>query len=48
MRQRDQGTVLSEGEASQGIKFGEMRYVLGISLALCVVVGLFAWAFLGG
>jgi len=41
----DHETVLSDVEASQGIKLGHMRYVLGISLALCVVAGLFMWTF---
>jgi hypothetical protein len=38
-------TVLSGEQASQGIKLGHMRYVLGISLALCVLAGLLLWAF---
>ncbi len=33
-------TILSEREASQGIKIGHMRYVLGISLLLCAAVGI--------
>lgn len=41
-------TVLSDVEASQGIKLGHMRYVLGISLALSVVAGLVMWAFFAG
>jgi hypothetical protein len=39
-------TDLSSVQASQGIKLGHMRYVLGISLALCVAVGLGFWAYL--
>jgi hypothetical protein len=41
----DQRTILSEVEASQGIKLGHMRYVLAISLALSVVAGLALWSF---
>ena len=33
------GTVLSEREASQGIKLGHMRYVLTLSLVLCAAAG---------
>jgi hypothetical protein len=33
-------TVLSGDQASQGIKLGHMRYVLGIGLALAVAAGL--------
>jgi hypothetical protein len=32
-------TVLSEREASQGAKLGHVRYVMLISLVLCVAVG---------
>jgi hypothetical protein len=35
----DGGTVLSAGEATQGIKLGHMRYVLGIGLALAAGAG---------
>ena len=42
------GTVLTGVQASQGIKLGHMRYVLGISLALSVVAGLVLWAFFTG
>jgi hypothetical protein len=38
-------TVLSSTEATQGIKLGHMRYVLGIGLALAVVAGLALAAF---
>jgi hypothetical protein len=31
--------VLSERQASQGIKLGHMRYVLALSLVLCAAVG---------
>jgi hypothetical protein len=41
----NQQTILSEVEASQGIKLGHMRYVLGVSLALSVVAGLALWSF---
>jgi hypothetical protein len=41
-------TVLSDVEASQGIKLGHMRYVLGTSLALSIVAGLVMWAFFTG
>jgi hypothetical protein len=45
---RHQRTILSEVEASQGIKLGLMRYVLGISLAPSVVAGLALWSFYSG
>jgi hypothetical protein len=48
MTQNDQQTVLSGAEASQGIQNGHVRYVLGISLALCGVAGLVLWAFFTG
>jgi hypothetical protein len=32
-------TVLSSAKATQGIKLGHMRYVLGIGLALAVIAG---------
>jgi len=48
MTQNDRQTVLSGAQASQGIQLGHMRYVLGISLALCVVAGLVLWAFFTG
>jgi len=48
MMQNDRHTVLSGAEASQGIQLGHMRYVLGISLALCGVAGLVLWAFFTG
>ena len=48
MTQSDRHTVLTGVEASQGIQLGHMRYVLGISLALCVVAGLVLWAFFTG
>jgi len=48
MTQIGQETVLSDVEASQGIKLGHMRYVLGISLALSAVAGLVMWAFFAG
>ena len=35
----DGATVLSAGQATQGIKLGHMRYVLGIGLALAVGAG---------
>ena len=48
MTQSHRQTVLTGVEASQGIQLGHMRYVLGISLALCVVAGLVLWAFFAG
>ena len=48
MTQSDRQTVLTGVEASQGIQLGHMRYVLGISLALCAVAGLVLWAFFTG
>ena len=48
MTPTDRQTVLSGAEASQGIQLGHMRYVLGISLALCGVAGLVLWAFFKG
>jgi hypothetical protein len=38
-------TVLSEREASQGIKLGHMRYVLVLSLVLCVALGIIFYFF---
>lgn len=35
----DGATVLSAGQATQGIKLGHMRYVLGIGLALAAGAG---------
>jgi len=48
MTQSNRETVLSDIEASQGIKLGHMRYVLGISLALSVFAGLVLWSFFTG
>ena len=48
MTQNDQQTILSDVEASQGIKLGHMRYVLGISLALSVIAALVLWFFFTG
>ncbi len=36
-------TTLSETAATQGVKFGTMRYVLGISLVLATVAGMVIW-----
>jgi hypothetical protein len=36
-------TVLSEVEATQGVKLGSVRYVLGISLAIAFVAGVAIW-----
>ncbi len=36
-------TRLSYDEARQGIELGHMRYVLGISLMLAVMAGVFLW-----
>ena len=38
-------TVLSGRQATQGIKLGHMRYVLGIGLALAVGAGVFLAVF---
>lgn len=48
MTQNDLRTVLSDVEATQGIKPGHMQYVLGISLALSVVAALVLWSFFTG
>jgi hypothetical protein len=40
----DEKKTLSEVKASGGIKLGEMRYVLGISLALAVIAGVVLWS----
>ena len=45
MSQIDDQTTLSEREATQGIKSGHVRYVLGISLGLCAATGLAFWAY---
>jgi len=45
MAQSDVETVLTEDEATQGSKLGHIRYVLGMSLMLCVAAGLFFWLF---
>jgi len=37
-------TVLSAEEARQGKELGVMRYVLNISLALCVIAGIVLYA----
>lgn len=34
---------LSEVQASQGVKTGTVRYVLGISLVLAVLAGVVIW-----
>jgi len=39
MTQDGRQTILSEREASQGIKIGHMRYVLTLSLLLCGAAG---------
>ena len=38
-------TVLTGSQATQGIKLGHMRYVLGIGLALAVGAGVFLAVF---
>jgi len=44
----DHPTVLSEVQATQGVKLGSVRYVLGISLAIAVIAGIAIWnAFAG-
>jgi hypothetical protein len=35
--------VLSEVEATQGVKLGSVRYVLGVSLAMAAVAGIAIW-----
>ena len=45
MMQDGRQTILSEREASQGVKLGHMRYVLTISLLLCAVVGILLLVF---
>jgi hypothetical protein len=45
MAQNDVQTTLSETEATQGIKIGHMRYVLGISLGLCAAAGVALWSY---
>lgn len=39
----DHPIVLSEVEATQGVKLGSVRYVLGISLAIAAVAGVAIW-----
>jgi hypothetical protein len=39
----DKPIEISELRASGGIKLGSVRYVLGISLALCLVAGIVIW-----
>ena len=39
----DHPAVLSEVEATQGVKLGSVRYVLGISLAMAFVTGVAIW-----
>ena len=39
----DGPVVLTEVEASQGVKLGSVRYVLGISLAMAGVAGIAIW-----
>lgn len=36
-------TVLTEVEATQGVKLGSVRYVLGISIAMAAVSGIAIW-----
>ncbi len=45
MPQNDDQTTLLETEATQGIKIGHMRYVLGMSLGLCAAAGLAFWSY---
>ena len=40
-------TVVTPMEATQSVQTGAMRYVLGISLALAVIVGIFLFKFYG-
>lgn len=39
----DKPIEISELRASGGIKLGSVRYVLGISLALCLIAGIVIW-----
>jgi hypothetical protein len=39
----DQPVVLTENQATQGVKLGSVRYVLGISLFLATVAGVAIW-----
>jgi hypothetical protein len=41
--QSDKPIEISEVNASQGIKLGSVRYVLGISLVLAAVAGVVLW-----
>jgi len=41
--QTDRPVEISETRASGGAKFGSVRYVLGISLALVAVAGVILW-----
>ena len=43
MKPIDQPIDLSEVKASQGVKLGSVRYVLGISLVLVAVAGIVIW-----
>ncbi len=39
----EQPADLSEVKASQGVKLGSVRYVLGISLVLAIIAGMVIW-----
>ncbi len=45
MAQTNEPIEISEVKASQGVKLGSVRYVLGISLALAAVAGVVIWNF---
>jgi len=42
---QDIPTIRSDQQVTQGIKLGQMRYVLGWSLAFCVAAGALLWFF---
>jgi hypothetical protein len=48
MMRNNRSTILSDLQASQGIKLGHMRYVLGISLGLSVLAALVLWSYFTG
>ncbi len=39
----EHSTVLTEDEATQGVKLGSVRYVLEISIAMAAVAGIAIW-----
>lgn len=46
-RESDHGPVLNSQQARQGKELGVMRWVLHISLGLCVLAGVILWIVYG-